>query len=370
MKNILILSHTREKSNFKIGSHHYANMFFQHGWHVFYSGIPRTFFHSILMKKDSGEKQIISSIDLFKFFLIFPINIKRNIIFERVNVFINFIGASCFYKKNKKVHFDVILCDSPFFIPYIKRIDHDKLIYRPTDDYKEIKGDLVDSYEKEIVDVCDCIVATSGVVLDAIRKRHTSKKEGYIIPNGFDSELFKFNEEGEYPYKHDAIYIGAVDERFDFQALTTLAENFKDIKFDIYGPISKEYEFEISTLADKYRNIIFHGAVDYKLTPELMMKAKVGLLLLNENESNKGRSPMKLWEYAASGLNVLYNNISIDDSDSEYSFLFKYNKQNIIEVFGSAYGCFYSGGAGIKKHSWENKLKELESIINKMTLKK
>src|SRR6185436_7137771 len=53
------------------------------------------------------------------------------------------------------------------------------------------------------------------------------------------------------------------------------------------------------------QNVSLAGPVDYADLPKTLVRYRVGLLPLSDEPTNSGRSPMKLYEYLASGLNVL-----------------------------------------------------------------
>nr|WP_314420604.1 glycosyltransferase [uncultured Erwinia sp.] len=359
MKRILILSHTQGYSDFKIGSHHYANGMNKLGCEVYFSGIPETIFHKLLNKrKQKGSRKIDENVIESQVGSFLPLTLKNNKIFTGLNKL-----SFMFHKKNrelKKIHFDIVICDYPFFKNLLLELKYKKLIYRPTDDYVAMSGDKTIDYEKYLCEISDAIVTTSQVVSDGIKERYNISNEKIkVISNGYDDLYFKV-EFIEGQERKDAIYIGALDNRFDFDALKFLASNRKRINFNIYGPLSQDYHSRKSEL-DLLDNVHFHDKVDYEKTCSLMNQHKVGLLLLTNIPSNKGRSPMKLWEYIGSGLNVLYANI---DGVNNSECLFKYsNYEEILYFFDKAYGRDNLGdGEILKDHSWSGKVKKLYEL--------
>ncbi len=75
MKKILILSHTRAFSDFKIGSHHYANKLADLGFQVSYSGVPETIFHKLLKKEIRGPYKLDANVQNTQLRTFFPITI-------------------------------------------------------------------------------------------------------------------------------------------------------------------------------------------------------------------------------------------------------------------------------------------------------
>ena len=59
---ILILSHTRKLSDFKIGSHHYANNLSREH-NVVFIGTPLSIVHKLFGKKEKGVSQLSDNVD-------------------------------------------------------------------------------------------------------------------------------------------------------------------------------------------------------------------------------------------------------------------------------------------------------------------
>ncbi|AUU07084.1 hypothetical protein MC50_026210 [Raoultella planticola] len=357
---ILILSHTREYSNFKIGSHHYANGFIRKGHEVTFLGSPYTLSHKLMgKKKDEGVYQLDMRVNLLTPYMLFPIKNKNGKLFDLINYF--FCKVSI-----KDNMYDLIVCDNPYFYPYINIFNYKKMIYRPTDDYFKFDGEVANKYEKKITGISDLIISTSLSVKRSIDERFKPSCGSIVLENGYDAEMFKSVNNKD---RSGAIYIGAVDERFDLDAISILAKVFPEDKFNIYGPIIDSYKQKVKEITDIYENIIFYGAVDYNQTPDIMQKAKIGLLTLSRHPSNHGRSPMKLWEYAASGLAVIYSNIDLNEVKN-VGFLWEYNNDDeLIKCYEQAKSNYFLDKRiveVIEEHSWSNNIDRIQSQFNKL----
>ncbi|EOM3927175.1 glycosyltransferase [Escherichia coli O9,9a:H4] len=360
MKKILILSHTRAFSDFKIGSHHYANKLADLGFQVSYSGVPETIFHKLLKKEIRGPYKLDANVKNTQLRTLFPITLPSSIFTETLNC-----RLLPFYKGNSKIldeYYDVIICDYPYFYPLIKHLKYFSLIYRPTDDYLAMGGDKVRAYESRICIEATKIVPTSEVVSNVIINRYSiSKNRIETITNGFDADKFFIKNNSK--DRKGAVYIGSLDDRFDFDALKILAQKNKQEIFDIFGPINKSAQQRVDELKS-FNNIKFHGSVNYDDTNNVLNNYKVGLLLLKNDPSNKGRSPMKLWEYIACGLNVLYSNI---DNIAHVKNTYQYsNGSDILVVFNKAIDTpcsILDTHDSLKINSWEHKVKLLTDFF-------
>ncbi|EMH4162839.1 glycosyltransferase [Pluralibacter gergoviae] len=357
-KKVLILSHTGPLTHFKIGSHHYASKLAENGFEVYYSGVPISVVHRLLRRHSRGEYKLNKNIHDITIKSIFPITFKNNYF----NTYINNLFwrySECF---NQIDYFDIIICDYPFFSPLLSKLNYKALIYRPTDVYCLMAGNKVRYYEKEIIKLADKIICTSETVKKSLISNYNisakDKSEIEVLENGYDSDIFYC-----YPktIKKDCVYIGALDERFSFEDLLFFSEKFPDIQFDIYGPeskISKRFVLE-HTLP----NVSFKGAVDYSLVPSILNKYKIGLLPLNDSSQNKGRSPMKLWEFYSCGLNVVYTNI---DHIKNNKF-FKYTPDNKVECFTKALNhenFIKENDKDLAINTWNYKTKKLIQMMN------
>jgi hypothetical protein len=93
------------------------------------------------------------------------------------------------------------------------------------------------------------------------------------------------------------------------------------MKIDIFGTGSVP-----SQLAT---NIQYLGSLDYEELPSILRKYKFGLLPFNFTSDNHGRSPMKYWEYLASGLIVIASAVEeIVNSSSPNTIIY----QDLLEL--------------------------------------
>lgn len=329
---ILILSHTGVYSEFKIGSHHYADGLSMNGHDVYYAGASNSLFHHFFKKKTKAPRKVISNVQELSVNTVYPLSFKRNYFLDKLDaLFIKFTKSK---KEIFTTYFDLIICDYPFFFPVLNFINYGILIYRPTDNYSAMSGDKVKISEQGICKLARKIISTSQTVQKNILQNYgpSLKDKCHVIENGYDSNKFKFLSAKD---RKGCVYIGALDYRFDYDALFFLAENNPTVVFDIYGPLPKKYSSEYKTKFTNVTNISFKGPVDYEKVPHLLNKYKVGILPLTETDANRGRSPMKLWEYISCGLNVIYS--SIDHVDDFY-FLKKYSSYDeLLLIFKDFY---------------------------------
>jgi teichuronic acid biosynthesis glycosyltransferase TuaH len=177
-------------------------------------------------------------------------------------------------------------------------------VYRATDLYAQMRGDerIVD-LEQDICRRADVLIGTSEAV--AAHLRALSGRTVHVIGNGVDYQHFAAVREGETAPSLPgaratrAIYVGAFDGRFSSAALRAAAVALPRVHFLLAGPGGDR-------IANALRlpNILALGAVEYRRLPALLGACAVGLLPFSRNSAIAGRSPMKLYEYAAAGLTI------------------------------------------------------------------
>ncbi|GAA2031701.1 glycosyltransferase [Pseudokineococcus marinus] len=187
---------------------------------------------------------------------------------------------------------DVLLVDQPLAAGVERLVRARAVVYRSTD---IVESAAKVRAEQRLLRRVDALVATSSVVLERLRAVRPDVPS-LVLDNGVD--FGRFDSSGGAVERRGAVYVGAVDDRFDWDALAAMARGRPDLPVDVYGPTT----VPVPALPD---NVVVHGGVAYERTPGLMRQALVGLLPLRRTDLNRGRSPMKLFEYLASGLQVV-----------------------------------------------------------------
>ncbi len=187
---------------------------------------------------------------------------------------------------------DIAIVDQPLFVGLLEHIEASRVVYRPTDTHDD--GALAVA-QRKILPKVDGLVATSEVILE----RLTPRIDGVptlVLENGVEFERFEGKESAARPA---AVYIGALDHRFDWQAVVAMARAAPWAPFVLAGPLVDSRPPPLPG------NIRLLGPLPYERVPELLQSATVGLLPLTGVPMNNGRSPMKYYEYLAAGLRVL-----------------------------------------------------------------
>ena len=295
-QKVLFLSHASLSTGFVVGSHQLGKCFSLEN-DVYHVSSPVTPFH--IFKGKTGRSKLKNSLapkhkENFGFtdfipLVPFPYGISGLL------DYLNNVFVVIYFKVFKiPTKFDITLIDQPSLIGFYKHfVDSTKMVYRPTDIYKDMGGEKYISHEKRCIEMSDAVIATSQEVMNAL-DLDTSKPK-LVVENGVDFDFFN-RDSGSAP-RAGMVYVGAVDFRFDIEFIANLAECLPNEKIDVYGSVSINIQ-----AYSHISNLRFLGKLSYDNVPETLNRYKFGLLPLNDHPANIGRSPMKLYEYQAAGL--------------------------------------------------------------------
>lgn len=359
--NILFLSHSFWGGDFRVGSHHLSKNMARRGHRIFYVPVPVTPFHLIRHRlsdyriKNSGKILEIEE-GLFQFIprLLFPVG---HIFWKGDDLSLMALDLRRAAASLKMEAFDIVFLDEPRLYGMLKKITYKKLIYRPTDMKAGVDFDAYFKLEGRISKLSDAVIATSKPVMDSLERLFDIKVPRYVQENGVDLEHFR---SGRLPLERidsfggkKCIYVGAFDDRFDFDGVEHLVENTPDVIFFFVGPDRTGRIRNISADNCKYL-----GAVPFDEIPNYLHACDVAIMPFSSNPLNDGRSPMKLYEYLAAGLPVVARRThELARRNLDRVFLYDHVEQ-AIEQIGSA--------AGLTKMSQVPKDMDWTSISDRM----
>lgn len=324
---ILFLSHASIATGFVVGSHQLARQYILQGHQVQHVSSPVSFVN--MLKGKQGRIKVKTSLlksekmDHWGFidripFLPFPYGYSHKL--DRIN---NVVLLRYLTKINFD-NVDLVLIDQPLFYGVLPLIKSKNIIYRPTDIYTQMGGERFELPESLVFKYTHSVIATSKPVLSNLQKYKI--KQSLVLNNGVDTDFFSKGGAGlKQLNREGCVYVGAVDFRFDLDFVKAIALKYSEIQFDIYGPCSIE-------LGNYPSNLTFYGGLSYFELPGVLAKYRVGLLPLNEHPGNKGRSPMKLWEYQSSGL-VVYKRVFENNPNCLIGmFSYKENQEGVEKL--------------------------------------
>ena len=250
--------------------------------------------------------------------------------------------------------FDVALIDKPGLSPIIPYLRAKRLIYRATDSHPDARSRR---HVTRLMSAVDAAVATSTGVLETLGPR-TTRMPTLVLENGVEFERFQASPGPG----TGAVYVGALDYRFDWATLAGMAENYPDVPFRLVGP-ANDVPRALPT------NVQLIGPVPYDSIPGVLASAAVGLLPLTDSSVNLGRSPMKYFEYLAAGLYVVASETPALRSQPAPGALLYRTQQDAIEALQTQLSRTGRNAAGIEAASdfdWAKRAEILERFIARL----
>lgn len=299
--NIVFGSHTAGGGVFRVGSHHLSREFSRMGNHVSHISTPVSLLHvakifSLETRRRYSEALRSPSTDVDGVRQVIPILALPGgsgpAGLSKWNLSHPLKPWSALMPRLPDDGVDILILDQPLLGGLIQLLKPTTIIYRPTDiHFSSVSREA----ELAILKLAHGVVATSGRVLDAVSDG-TDALPSMILENGVEFDRFAPQSQTE---RKGAVYVGALDARFDWAALSAIAGKNLGEQFRIAGPV------DVAVPRDLPTNVKLLGPVPYDSVPALLSQAKVGLLPLSSHQGNAGRSPMKYFEYLASGLAVV-----------------------------------------------------------------
>ncbi|MDB8558552.1 glycosyltransferase [Turicibacter sanguinis] len=362
---ILFLSHTYIGGNYVVGSHHLAQKMYEKGHEVYHVSTPVTLFHKLLIKdkkkldlakkyteeinKDDGVKNLIPlgilPWKLAKFLFIVS-NGKVNLASKLIN------------KVKIPKEFDCVFIDQPIFYGIEKKITAKKWVYRPTDVYPLLANDKsLYKLEKKVLLKCSSVICTSNPVKKHIENYNINVPIN-VVENGVNIQMFRNKIHNNFKENSDfnIVYIGAFDKRFDFDIIFNVAKKYLDFKFFLIGPMDNEKK----EIYSNCQNVFCLGPIKYKDIPNLLMEQNVTILPMSSDESNQGRSPMKIYEYLAAGKIVIAKKTEELERRNEQNVYLYNTEEEFVNLLNNVKnGNIFYTYQDYSEHDWETKVNQL-----------
>jgi glycosyltransferase involved in cell wall biosynthesis len=312
---IVFASHTYCGGPFVVGSHHLAREVAALGHGVVHLSTPITALHFLRPSAGQAARERAAiwrsggRIRDGQFLEYVPFGIVPWMvggpIFEWTGINLTNVTVpriSHYFRQKGFRDIDALLVDQPVFVGLDRLISARATIVRSTDVFGTARGTARQAAETALARTADGLVGTSHLALDDLRNA-APEKPAALIENGVQVEHFAAPQavpsDLQSIPRPILVFAGAIDERFDMDAVFGLARKCPEFSLVIIGP-------KPAAIGSRpFENVRFLGAKPYGVLPGYLQHADLGLLPFNDHPSNAARSPMKLYEYAAAGLQVV-----------------------------------------------------------------
>lgn len=202
----------------------------------------------------------------------------------------------------------------PKFLPYVKLINADYVVYHAYDLYQHTPGwdSTLEAAERVLLKMADLVIASSDQIAAALRGKVA--REIRVLPNGADVVAFNraIDESAIAPDDMQAIphprlgWVGSLHPQVDYGLIAELARRRPDWNFVLVGQVVPHADAR----ADAERaeceilpNVYFLGSKEISEIPQYLVHMDVNLMIYRLSDTSwiKSGYPLKLHEYLAVG---------------------------------------------------------------------
>lgn len=221
--------------------------------------------------------------------------------------------------------------------------------------------------EKELVDNCEVVLASSDYLAAKLKNRYQTNKNIHVVNNAMhfysNKERYSNPKFSELTKNHKVVtYVGTIAEWFEFEKIIQGLDETNNLVLVLFGP---------STVKIPTHPKIFHlGTIEHKFVADVIEKSSALVLPFEVNELIEAVNPVKLYEYIHSGNHVIasrygetlkfepYANLYSSENElvdlliklDDGSLLYKQDKLNCLEF--------------AKKNTWKSRAKIISEILN------
>ncbi|RME81441.1 MAG: glycosyltransferase family 1 protein [Caldilineae bacterium] len=202
----------------------------------------------------------------------------------------------------------------------IGHLDEKLVVYHAVDEYsayypsnpdqdREAWRAQVRRREADVIRHADLVFVTSPALYESKRALHPNI---YLVPNGVDYELFsRPSAPGILPPDLADVpaprlcYSGVINEKMDLALLLALARSHPHWHFVFVGPVALRNGLEQLRELQRLSNTHFLGRKPVEQLPNYMHASHVCLIPYRRIEWTRNISPLKLYEYLATGVPIV-----------------------------------------------------------------
>jgi glycosyltransferase involved in cell wall biosynthesis len=320
MKQIVFGSANHWTSPYQVGSHAWARLFANHQWKVSYISDPITPWHWMERK---NRTRLMERYDLWRnknntaengavtSWVPFSLLAPQNKPFFRSKWVLDTWHHACmpsidsFLERSDSTKPDVIWLDSVRHGGWTKSVKTKMTVVRVADwtaGFPNTPSSVLD-LEREVVQRADLVITSAASLSERIKSWRDGKPL-ITIRNGVDVAFWK--EPSDLPVEYQtipsprAVYVGALDEWFDFDLLIQLARALPKLSFVIIGQLKKDLNDQKIP-----SNLYFLGVKPRNQARAYVQHADVGVIPFKRNSLIECVCPLKLYEYMTCGLPVV-----------------------------------------------------------------
>ncbi len=359
--DILMCEYMDTDTVFQVGSHYYAKHFYYDGYSINWVNNPHSYLYSRKHSRVLNDRFKVYYPKVFLPFCKLPI---LNTKFWAKN-YTRYLTKAISDQINIK-DTDILWMTNVKMFELSNQVNYKLMIHRMADDFSGFTGAYKNMIylQNEVIKKSDLVVVSAKNLLD---KAYKYNKNVFYLPNGVDLDRFNknnFTEPSEYKNINmpKVVYVGAMEDWFDYKLILDAADKLVDVAFIMIGNIN----VKAKKLFSNYRNIFLLGKKPHEEIPNYLNYANVGIMPFIDNRLTNSIHPLKLYEYFAAGLPVIARDLNEVREMKSPAILYKNTEEFIFlirEILNQRTDPeYYKEYAS--KNTWENRYKQLKEYIS------
>lgn len=259
-------------------------------------------------------------------------------------------------------------CYSPTSCDLTELVPNRGVIYDCVDRHSAYKGminpEVVDCMEEDLAKRADMVFCTAQGLYETLKEYNSNTA---MIPNGAAYEIFSQAAQPSEDEKKQPIFgfVGMLQDCIDYECLREVALKFPDCRLQFIGRRMPGVDL---SAVESCPNVEFIGLVPQTELPEYIRRFDVCLNVFQEGKLSKDVSPLKFYEYLATGKPIVSTKEPLQVTDFADVVYIAENREKFLELCAQAlaehdpekrakrmaYG---------KACSWDERVKQMERIL-------
>lgn len=271
----------------------------------------------------------------------------------------------------------LLWCYSPAAVDILPHLSYSGLVYDCVDRHSAYCGlidpSLVDSEERELAQAADQVFCTAAGLYDTLSAYNPHTK---LIPNGVDYDLFSRaaapveGKPGAAPYGPRYGFVGMLQDCVAYDYLLALADARPDAEIVLVGRVMPGVEVEALL---RRPNIRLLGLKPQRELPDIMRGFDVCLNLFAPGRLSRDVSPLKFYEYLATGKPLVSTREPLQVNDYADLIYIADDIGQFINLCDQAAtednpSLCTRRMAAAKQASWDNRVRQMEEILHEAGL--
>ncbi|MBR6812790.1 MAG: glycosyltransferase [Oscillospiraceae bacterium] len=268
----------------------------------------------------------------------------------------------------------LLWCYSPTSADIIDHLDHKGLVYDCVDRHSAYPGfidpQVVDGMEKDLASKADMVFSTAKGLHEVLSGYN---KNSVMIPNGANFELFNkaskpSPEKGPLDHIEGPVlgFVGTMQQCIDLDLVENAARRHPEWTFVMIG---SQLPGAVSESIKTCKNVIFTGLVPHDKLPDYVRRFDLCLNLFRNDPLSKDVSPLKFYEYLATGKPIVSTLMPDQVLDYEGAVYIARTNDEFEELCGKALdendpALTAQRITWGRESSWDSRVRQMENILS------